>query len=140
MTVKVLIVDDIEEVRQDLRTLLTLTGDIEVVGEAANGLEAIRQVEILAPDVVLLDLEMPVMDGYQAASQIKSRFPSCWVIALTIHGYEVARQRALEVGADFFIVKGSPIGILIQAILERNGRTEDSNDAGPSGSERSLIK
>lgn len=134
MTIKVLIVDDMEGVRKDLRTLLTLTEEIDVAGEAANGLEAIRQIEILAPDVVLLDLEMPVMDGYQAAGQIKSRFPSCRVIALTVHGYETARQRALLSGADFFFVKGSPIEILIQAILERNGDSPSPNHASPLNS------
>lgn len=119
MTIKLLIVDDMEDVRQDLRTLLTLAGDIDVVGEAANGIEAINQVEILSPDVVLLDLEMPVMDGFFAASQIKSRFPSCRIVALTVHGYDMARIRALEAGVDHFVVKGTSIEKLLQVILER---------------------
>jgi DNA-binding NarL/FixJ family response regulator len=119
MAIRVLIVDDIVEVRRDLRTLLTLTEGIEIVGEAANGLEAIRKVDTLHPDVVLLDLEMPVLDGYQAASQIKARHPSCRVIALTVHGYQEAQQKALQIGVDFFIVKGTPMEILIEAILDK---------------------
>jgi DNA-binding NarL/FixJ family response regulator len=119
MTTSVLIVDDMDEVRRDLRTVLSLAEDIEIVGEAANGLEAIRQVETLCPAVVLLDLEMPVLDGYQAASRIKARFPSCRIIVLTVHDYDVARRRALQAGADDVIVKGTPIDLLHQAILER---------------------
>jgi CheY-like chemotaxis protein len=118
MAIRVLIVDDIEAVRQDLRTLLTLAEGIEVVGEAANGLEAVRKVDTLHPDVLLLDLEMPVLDGYQAASQIKARYPSCRVIALTIHGYPAAQHKALQSGVDVFIVKGTPMETLIEAIKE----------------------
>ncbi|MDD3715280.1 MAG: response regulator, partial [Atribacterota bacterium] len=73
--IKVLIVDDMPQVRQDLRTFLNLTLDIEVVGEAANGIEAIRQTEILKPDVILMDLEMPQLDGYQASRKIKTNDP-----------------------------------------------------------------
>ena len=74
--IKVLIVDDMPQVRQDLRTFLNLTLDIEVVGEAANGIEAIRQTEILKPDVILMDLEMPQLDGYQASRKIKLTIPN----------------------------------------------------------------
>jgi two-component system response regulator DesR len=118
MTTQVLIVDDIANVRQDLRTLLDLAGDIEIVGEAADGLEAIDKVEKLEPDVVLLDLEMPVLDGYTAASQIKAHFPSSRIIALTVHSCHEAIQRAYQAGVDSFIVKGTPFDELIQAILE----------------------
>jgi two-component system response regulator DesR len=116
---RVLIVDDNAQVRQDLRTLLSLSGDIEIVAEAANGLEAIDQVDRLKPDVVLLDLEMPVLDGYAAASQIKARFPSCRIIALTVHGYYEAQQKAQKAGVESFIVKGTPLDVLIEAIKKR---------------------
>jgi len=86
--IRVLIVDDVERVRQDLRTFLTLTGNIEIIGEASNGLEAIQLVGTLCPQVVLMDLEMPIMDGYEAARQIKAIKPACRVIALTIHAGE----------------------------------------------------
>jgi DNA-binding NarL/FixJ family response regulator len=123
--IRLLIVDDAARVRQDLRTMLSLAGDaekdrlIEIVGEAANGLEAIRQAESLRPQVVLMDLEMPVLDGYEAARQIKTRCPSCQVIALTIHDYEAVWQRATQAGVDDFVVKGAPLETLIQAILGR---------------------
>jgi DNA-binding NarL/FixJ family response regulator len=118
--IRVLIVDDVAQVRQDLRTVLTLSADaehpIEIVGEAANGLEAIHQAGALQPDVVLIDLEMPLLDGYEASSRIKSHCPGCRVIALTVHDYESARQKAHQVRIDDFIVKGTPVETLVQAI------------------------
>ena len=116
---RVLIVDDSPQVRQELRTLLTLAGDIEIVGEAADGLEAIRLAEALQPEVVLMDLEMPVLDGYEAARQIKSRWPACRVVALTVHGYEAARRKASQAGVDVFLVKGVSVETLVQAISAR---------------------
>ncbi len=123
---RVLIVDDTAEVRQDLRLLLQLTGEVQVVGEASNGAEAINQAEILRPDVVVMDLEMPILDGYTATSQIKAGCPACRVIALTVHDGEAERQRATHAGVDAFVVKGAPVHVLIQALLmneERNLRT-----------------
>jgi DNA-binding NarL/FixJ family response regulator len=117
MTKRLLIVDDKKQVRQDLRTALALADEIEILGEATNGLESIRLVEVLRPDVVLLDLEMPIMDGYDTASAIKSHSPSCRVIVLTIHDYPAARLKAHQAGADSFIVKGSSVEQLIRAIL-----------------------
>jgi len=117
--IRMLIVDDVTQVRQDLRTMLTLSTDVEIVGEAADGLEAIHQAEALQPEVILMDLEMPVLDGYQATAQIKNQHPACRVVALTVHGYEEARQRALQAGVDAFIVKGESLDNLVQAILER---------------------
>lgn len=116
---RVLIVDDVAQVRAELRTLLPLAGDIQIVGEAADGQEAVHQVEALQPDVVLLDLEMPVMNGYQAAQQIKVRRPACRVIALTIHGYSEAFERATQCGVDAFLVKGAPLASLVQEILKK---------------------
>ena len=114
--IKVLIVDDMPQVRQDLRTFLNLTLDIEVVGEAANGIEAIRQTEILKPDVILMDLEMPQLDGYQASRKIKTNDPQCKIIALSIHGGITERQQALLCGIDYFVIKGEPLENLIKAI------------------------
>lgn len=114
--IRVMIVDDVEGVRQDLRTFLTLTGNIEIVGEACNGLEAVRLAEALSPDVVLMDLEMPVIDGFEAARQIIALHPACRVIALTIHAGETERQQALQAGMADVIVKGAPLHMLLQAI------------------------
>jgi len=118
MTTKILLVDDVESVRWDLRTLLTLSGDLEIVGEATNGLDAMRLTESLQPDVVLMDLEMPLMDGYEATRLIKSLCPSCRIIALTVHNYDEARKKACQSGVDTFIVKGAPIESIVQSILK----------------------
>ena len=117
--VRVLLVDDMAQVRCDLRTVLTLSSELEIVGEAANGLEAIRLTESLKPDVVLMDLGMPVMDGYEATRQIKAHCSSSRVVALTIHDYESARVKAKQFGVDAFIVKGAPVETLVQAISKQ---------------------
>lgn len=128
--IRVLIVDDVPLVRQDLCTVLVLAGDagrehpvdgersIEIVGEAENGLQAINQAETLQPEVILMDLEMPVLDGYEATRQIKTLYPACRVLALSVHDYEAARQKAFQAGVDDFIVKGVSVRDLIQAILK----------------------
>jgi DNA-binding NarL/FixJ family response regulator len=120
-SIRVLIVDDLPHVRQGLAAVLTLAlrnsgARIEVVGEAGNGSEAIQQAQNLHPEVILMDLEMPVMDGYEATRQVKTHFPGCRVIALTIHDDETARHQAGQAGADDFIVKGAPMDCLIHAI------------------------
>lgn len=114
--IKILIVDDFAQVRQSLRTILQLSGSIEVVGEATNGLEAVRAAEKLSPDIVLMDLEMPVLGGLEAARRIKEQHPEMGVVIVTIHGSDEVREQAMEVGADEFFVKEAPTETLIAAI------------------------
>jgi DNA-binding NarL/FixJ family response regulator len=116
--VRVLIVDDVPYVRRDLCTLLTVNEETQVVGEAGDGHEAIRQAEMLHPDVVLMDLEMPVMDGYTAAREIKAICPSSRVIALSIHGDDDSRSRASRAGVDAFVEKGAPLATLLCVIQQ----------------------
>ena len=122
-SIRILIVDDVPHVRQGLAAVLGLASRnlgarIEVVGEAENGSEAIRQAQNLHPDVILMDLEMPVMDGYEATRRIKTHSPGCRVIALTIHDDETARRHASQAGVDDFIVKGAPMDSLIHAMTK----------------------
>ncbi len=121
-TIKVLIVDDMAQVRQDLRTVLCLAGaacgvPLEVVGEAGDGQEAVRQARDLRPDVTLMDLAMPVMDGWEATRQIKAFDPAMRVAALSVHDDPAAREKARQAGADCFIVKGAPVAEILRAIL-----------------------
>ena len=116
---RLVIVDDVAQVRKDLRTALTLAGGIDVVGEASDGQEAIELAALLKPDVILMDLEMPVLDGYQAARQVRARCPACRVVALTVHGDEGARQKAFRAGVDEFIVKGVALKTLVRAVSRR---------------------
>lgn len=119
MSTRVLLVDDVEQVRWDLRTALSLSEDLEIVGEAANGLEALRLVETLRPEVILLDLEMPMLDGYEATRLIRALCPSCRIVALTVHGYDEARLKAARSGVDAFLIKGVPIQEIVQTILDK---------------------
>ncbi len=114
--IRLLIVDDQEGVRQDLRTALELMRGLEVIGEAADGFEAVRQAEVLGPDVVLMDLKMPGMDGFEATRQIKARRLARSVVALTIYGDDSAREQAVRVGVDAFVEKGTPIQALAETI------------------------
>lgn len=118
MTVtRVLIVDDVAQVCRDLMTALPLAGNIEIIGDARDGLEAVRLAESLKPDAILMDLEMPGMDGYEAIRQIKILHPSCKVIALTIHDYDSAREKAQRSGVDAFLVKGATMEYIVQTII-----------------------
>jgi len=114
--IRVLIVDDMPQVRQELRSLLQLFDDVEIAGEAGNGQEAIRQAELLRPDVVIMDLEMPILDGLQATSQIKKHMLSKRVVILSVHSEPVDIDRAMKSGADAFVQKGSLYSALIESI------------------------
>jgi DNA-binding NarL/FixJ family response regulator len=91
---------------------------LEVIGEAADGLEALHQAEKLNPDVVLMDLEMPRMDGFEATRQIKDRRLARGVVALTVYGDDSARSRADRAGVDAFVEKGTPIQTLSEIIRQ----------------------
>jgi len=114
----VLIVDDSPQVRQELHTLLPLSGNIEIVGEAADGQEAIRLADALRPEAILLDLQMPIVDGFEAARQIKARCPSCRVVVLAVHGDVASRKLAAEAGVDAYLEKGVAADVLFQAISQ----------------------
>lgn len=115
---RTLIVDDTPQVLQDLRQLLELTGMVEIVAQARNGLEAICLAEEFQPEVVIMDLEMPGLDGYAATRQIKAQHPTTRVIILSVHADPDERRRAREAGADNFVVKGARYETLMNAILD----------------------
>ncbi len=116
--VRLLLVDDMPQVRRDLRQLLELTGLVEIVGEAEDGLEAARLAEVLAPEAVVMDLEMPGLDGYEATRRIKSQSADVRVIILSVHAGPEEVKRARAAGADSFIVKGADYETLMRAILD----------------------
>ena len=115
-TIRVLIVDDVPQVRRELHTLLPLLDDIDIVGEAENGQDAIELAVALQPDLILMDVEMPIVDGLAATRSIRQQCPSCGIIILSIHSDEAVRTQARLVGADDFVDKGAALTTLLQAI------------------------
>jgi CheY-like chemotaxis protein len=105
--VRVLLVDDHTVVRQGLRTLLESYADTEVVGEAGNGLEAVSLADALCPDVVVMDVNMPVMDGVEATARIKTARPSTIVVGLSMHISGHYEQKMNEAGAAAYLSKES---------------------------------
>lgn len=113
--VRVLIAEDEPRARQGLKVLLGAWPEVEVVGEAADGREAVQGVAECQPDVALLDARMPVLDGLAATQLIKTRWPQVRVIILTM--YPTHRAEALAAGADAFLLKGCPAEVLLAALL-----------------------
>ncbi|HLB47248.1 MAG TPA: response regulator transcription factor [Anaerolineales bacterium] len=113
---KVLIADDHTIVRSGVRLLLQAEPDIEVVGEALDGGQAVTMAESLRPDVVLMDIAMPGTSGLEATRQIKSRFPEMCVLVLTMHRSDEYFFEMLKAGASGYILKGADTSELIGAI------------------------
>jgi two-component system, NarL family, response regulator DesR len=114
--IRVLLAEDQSMVRGALATLLNLEDDIEVVGEAANGDEALAVAAATRPDVALLDIEMPGTDGIAAAAALRTTLPDCRVVILTTFGRPGYLRRAMEAGASAFLVKDSPAQELAAAV------------------------
>jgi NarL family two-component system response regulator LiaR len=114
--IKVLIVDDHQVVRQGLRTFLELHADIEVVGEAGDGMEAVELVRQLEPDVVLMDLVMPRLDGIAATRQVKALGTGAKVIALTSFTEDDKVFPAIQAGASSYLLKDVSPDDLVEAI------------------------
>jgi DNA-binding NarL/FixJ family response regulator len=113
-----MIVDDRRFSRDGLQALLATTPEVEVIGEAVNGSEAVRLAEQFRPDVVLMDIRMPKMNGIEATRHIKSGRPETRVILLTM--YADHRTEAMDAGADVFLLKGCPAEQLLSSILGDN--------------------
>ena len=96
---------------------------IEIAGEAGDGSEGIAFAQALQPDVVLMDLEMPVLDGFEAARRIKAGASAPRVVILSVHDGPGERERARAAGADAFVVKGASYQTLWNAILGKDGET-----------------
>jgi len=115
-TIRVLIADDHVIVRSGIKLLLESEEGIEVVGEAQNGREAIEMSNSLKPDIVLMDIAMPEIDGLEAARQIKSELPDTEILVLTMHRSEEYFFEMLKAGASGYLLKGAETSDLIQGI------------------------
>jgi DNA-binding NarL/FixJ family response regulator len=111
---RILIADDEHRIRKCLRTLLTMEEGLEVVGEAQDGTEVVKLAMHLHPDLVLMDVRMPLMDGAEATRVIKQQNPGCKIVAVSV--FESEQRSALEAGADAFLLKDCGHGRMVQEI------------------------
>ncbi len=114
--IRVLIVDDHVIVREGLRALLEAQPDIEIVSEAASGEEAVNKTREVQPDIVLMDITMPGMNGLEATGQIRQHSPNVKILVLTMHESDDYFFRSLEVGASGYFIKGGSSSELVTAL------------------------
>ncbi|GHO69195.1 DNA-binding response regulator [Ktedonobacter sp. SOSP1-52] len=114
--IHILLADDHPIVREGLRAVLETQPDFEVISECASGDEAIRQAELLKPDILLLDLEMPIMDGVEAIKQLRQRRQNARIIVFTAFDTDERIIHAIQAGADGYLLKGSPRDEIFKAI------------------------
>jgi two-component system NarL family response regulator len=116
MSIRVLLVDDHQMMRDGLRSILDLEGDLDVVGEAANGHEALEMVETLQPDVIVMDVGMKVLNGIEATRQIKDGNPRVNVIGLSTYSDGPYVLSMLEAGASGYVIKDNAVDEIRRAI------------------------
>ena len=114
--IRVMLVDDHDVVRSGLKSLLGMDQQIEVVGEAANGADALARIPEFSPEVVVMDISMPTMDGLEATRRINATFPDCLVLALTVHEDKQYFFEMLAAGAKGYITKQAAAEELVSAI------------------------
>ena len=125
MTTRILLVDDSEQWRLVERSILASIPAFRIIGEASNGLEAVEQTSKLSPDIVLLDIGMPLLNGIEAAQQIRKDSPSSRVVFVTQDDDVDLRNEALAIGAEGYVLKVDAVRELLPALQTlRNGRTE----------------
>ncbi len=124
--IRVLLVDDQPVVRRGLRVRFQLEQDMQVVGEASTGREALTLAQTLTPDVVLLDIQMPGMDGIEATAALRTIVPQSAVVILSIHNERQTRIRAQAAGAVAFVEKRGTTDTLLAAIRQAAGQTGTS--------------
>jgi two-component system response regulator NreC len=114
--IRVLIAEDHQVVREGVLALLRAEDDIEVIGEAADGAEAVRLAEARGPDVVVMDVGLPVLNGVDATARLRQSRPDIGVVILSMHDDAPTADRALRAGARGYVLKGSGIASLCEAI------------------------
>jgi DNA-binding NarL/FixJ family response regulator len=139
MTLRVLVVDDHPAFRRALTSALSMVEEIEVAGEAGGGLEATEQVQVIEPDLVIMDLSMPDISGIEAMREIHRRRPDLPVVFLTAHADPGVEREARAAGARGFLAKGSALEDLVIVLHEAaDGGLSGADDASAGrGSGRS---
>ena len=134
--ITVIVADDHTVLRDGLRYLLEAQGDIQIVGMAANGQEAVEQAILYCPDVVVMDISMPIMNGIEATKQICKACKNTKVVMLSMHHTAEYMQRALEAGAVGYLLKDSAGRELVTAIRDlKDGKSyfNQNNKTGGTG-------
>lgn len=114
--IKLLLADDQEMYRQGLASLLSLESDLEIVGEASNGREAIAKAEFLQPDIILMDVRMPICNGVEATRAIHQRFPWMRILVLTTFDHDEYVWQSLEAGALSYLLKSTSSAEVVTAL------------------------
>jgi DNA-binding NarL/FixJ family response regulator len=127
--IRVAIVDDHAPYRTVLRRIIERAHDLTVVAEAENGLDAIDMVERLRPEVVLMDLNMPVVDGFDATSIIMEEHPTTRVVTLSMHSLEAVRELALKAGASHFFCKDGSLEDLIATLRDGHQQLDPTDSS-----------
>ncbi|MBD8876775.1 response regulator transcription factor [Labrenzia polysiphoniae] len=131
--IRVLLADDHELVRDGIRARLAQTDTLEVVGEATNGREAVEQVDSLRPDIILMDVSMPVMNGLDAANEIRKRFPETSILVLSIYDNPEYVRGVVQAGARGYILKDISAKEMLTAITSvASGGYYFSSAVGPT--------
>jgi len=115
-TIKLMLVDDHDVIRTGLRSFLETQPGLKVIAEAKNGIEALEQAQKAQPDIVLMDITMPEMDGMEATRQLKNLYPECQVLVLTVHADKQYFMQMLVAGASGYITKQAAADELVSAI------------------------
>ena len=119
-TIRILVVDDQDLIRQTIQMYLQQEPDLEIIGYAENGTEALKQIEALEPDIAIVDLEMPDMDGLTTIQIIRDRFIQTKILILSSHDDQQHINQAIEAGAKGYLVKGTPAQELANAVRSLN--------------------
>jgi len=116
LPIRILIADDHQLLRQGIRNFLALEPDFEIIGEAADGAEAVAKTEALQPDILLLDINMPKLSGIEVAVKLKELCPEVRVLVLTIHDDENYMMKMIQSGAAGYLLKDVEPSVMVQAI------------------------
>ena len=139
--INVLLADDHSMVREGLKQLLELDGDIKIIGEAGTGDKCLELIQSIKPDVVLLDINMPVMNGLEVLEKLRSMGSKQKVLILTIHNEVEYLMRAVEIGASGYLLKDSDSSVLKEAIYAiNNGETFIDETLTPLLKEQRYLK
>ena len=117
MAIKIMITDDHSMIREGLKKLLELDGDIQVIAEAVDGQDCLNKLETIQPDVLLLDINMPIMNGLEVLKKLKLRKNKVNVLILTVHNEEEYLMKAVDIGINGYVLKDSEFAVLKKAIV-----------------------